>query len=201
MFKREYCPVTRNSVRWPCTVLLKGIAPKLVAAEFVVLVERKMFSKSTKPPGVNSAAPIRNESGDSGTFSCISLATALVVAVGLVCRAASSTCGVLAVFASSALSSVSIRCCCWAICCCCWAMASRNAFNSAATDVGSDGAFCAVVWAQTNPGASTSKQILATHLIEALSLLLKWFLHVFRECLHAPDFPSSGAKALRTPLC
>src|SRR5215831_7514790 len=61
---REYWPVDLNSVRWPATVLLNGIAKKLVAEMLPVLVVRKTFSKSTKPPGVNSAAPMRNESGD-----------------------------------------------------------------------------------------------------------------------------------------
>src|SRR5215470_649996 len=162
------------------------MAPKLVAAALPVLVERKMFSKSTKPPGVKSAPPIRKESGDSLAGSCMSLATALVVAGVLVRREASSTCGVPAVFASSAFCNVSICCCCWAICCCCWAMASRNAFNSEAIDVGSDGAFCAVVWAQTNPGASTSKQILDNHLIDALSSLLIVFTE---NVVHDPRCP------------
>src|SRR5215813_14608457 len=68
--KREYCPVERNSVRWPATVLLKGMAQKLVPATLPVFVLRKTFSKSTYPPGVKSAPPIRNESGDSFGFSC-----------------------------------------------------------------------------------------------------------------------------------
>src|SRR5260370_10736168 len=194
MLNREYCPVARYSVRWPATVLLKGIDQKLVAVTLPVLVVRKTFSKSTKPPGVNSAAPMRNESGDSlGFSSCTSLATALAVAGAVVVSVAFSTCGVPAVFSSSALVSLSICCCCWAICWCCWAIASRNAFNSAATDVGSDGAFCAVVWANINPGARTRKQILATHLIEAISSLLNGFYRFSENLVRLPDVPSSGA--------
>src|SRR5262249_19231991 len=70
MLKREYWPVERYSVRWPCTVLLKGMALKLVADTLPVLVVRKIFSKSTNPPGVNSAAPMRKESGDAFGCSC-----------------------------------------------------------------------------------------------------------------------------------
>src|SRR5216684_66513 len=65
MLNREYCPVERYSVRCPWTVLLKGIAQKLVAVTLPVLVLRKTFSKSTKPPGVKSAPPMRKDSGDS----------------------------------------------------------------------------------------------------------------------------------------
>src|SRR5260221_12930011 len=67
--KREYCPVERNSVRCPATVLLNGMAQKLVPATLPVLVVRKMLSKSTNPPGVKSAPPMRKESGDSLGFS------------------------------------------------------------------------------------------------------------------------------------
>src|SRR5215471_16256646 len=67
---REYWPVDLNSVRWPATVLLNGIAKKLVAEMLPVLTVRKTFSKSTKPPGVNSAAPMRNESGEAFGCSC-----------------------------------------------------------------------------------------------------------------------------------
>src|SRR5215831_7318335 len=68
---REYWPVDLYAVRWPATVLLNGIAKKLVAAMLPVLVVRKTYSKSTKPPGVNSAAPMRNESGEAaGLVSC-----------------------------------------------------------------------------------------------------------------------------------
>src|SRR5258708_32297977 len=65
MLNREYCPVERYSVRCPWTVLLKGIAQKLVAVTNPVLVLGKTFSKSTKPPGVKSAPPIRKDSADS----------------------------------------------------------------------------------------------------------------------------------------
>src|SRR6266853_3921060 len=70
MLNREYCPVARYSVRWPWTVLLYGTSQKLVAVTLPVLVLRKTFSKSTKPPGVNSAAPMRNDNGDSFGLSC-----------------------------------------------------------------------------------------------------------------------------------
>src|SRR6266481_2344230 len=70
ILNREYCPVERYSVRCPCTVLLKGMAQKLVAVTKPVLVLRKMFSKSTKPPGVKSAAPMRKDRGDSFGLSC-----------------------------------------------------------------------------------------------------------------------------------
>src|SRR5258708_5255658 len=63
--KREYWPVARYSVRWPATVLLNGMAQKLVAVTLPVLVVRKMFSKSTNPPGVNSVPPMRNDNGES----------------------------------------------------------------------------------------------------------------------------------------
>src|ERR1041384_8811360 len=64
-FQREYCPEARYSVRCPAAVLLKGMAPKFVLITLPVLTVRKMFWKSTKPPGVKSVPPIRNESGDS----------------------------------------------------------------------------------------------------------------------------------------
>src|SRR5215472_5027602 len=97
MLNREYWPVERYSVRWPATVLLNGIPPKLVAATLPVLVVRKTFSKSTKPPGVNSVPPMRKESGDSLGFSCGGAsdaggAAALALAVET-CRAASINCG------------------------------------------------------------------------------------------------------------
>src|SRR5271168_3055350 len=70
MLKREYCAVERYSVRWPCAVLLYGIAAKLVAILFCVLVVRNTFSKSTNPPGVNTASPMLKEpSGFGFSFS------------------------------------------------------------------------------------------------------------------------------------
>src|SRR5215467_15217356 len=80
---REYWPVERNSVRCALTELLNGMAQKLVAATLPVLVVRKMFSKSTKPPGVNSAPPMRTESGDSFGFSWGSTESETVLAAGL----------------------------------------------------------------------------------------------------------------------
>src|SRR5947209_2017859 len=116
--KREYCPVDRNSVRCPWTVLLNGIWPKLVAATLVVLVERKMFSKSTKPPGVKSVPPMRNESGDSLGLS-VSCTVLVAVVGGAVCNAASATRGVPEVLSSSRCSRVWMCSCCCAICFCC----------------------------------------------------------------------------------
>src|SRR5262249_10408614 len=104
-----------------------------------VLVVRNTVSKSTNPPGVTSAWPIRNESGDSLGLSCggASLDTVAVVAGALGWRAAFSTCAV----PPRAFSSESIFCCCWpicscccAICCCCCATASRSALISSATE-------------------------------------------------------------------
>src|SRR5579864_137408 len=62
---REFCAVKRFSVRCPAMVLLKGMAKKFVPPGLPVLTDRKMAVKSINPPGVNSAPPIWNESGDS----------------------------------------------------------------------------------------------------------------------------------------
>src|SRR5579864_1665054 len=62
---REFCAVKRFSVRCPAMVLLKGMAKKFVPPGLPVLTDRKIAVKSINPPGVNSAPPIRNESGDS----------------------------------------------------------------------------------------------------------------------------------------
>src|SRR3989441_6219385 len=96
MLNREYCAVERYSVRWPATVLLKGMAQKFVAATLPVLVVRKMFSKSTNPPGVKSAAPILKDSGDSFGCSCpIRLGAGEAAPTGVVvCRVASMIRGV-----------------------------------------------------------------------------------------------------------
>ena len=56
--RREYCAVVRNSLIFPCGVLLKGIEAKDVAMLLCVLVVRKIFSRSTNPPGVRTASPI-----------------------------------------------------------------------------------------------------------------------------------------------
>src|SRR5262249_36502796 len=69
MFQREYWPEARYSVRCPAAVLLKGIAPKLVPITLPVFSVRKMFWKSTNPPGVKSVPPMRNDNGDSFGFS------------------------------------------------------------------------------------------------------------------------------------
>src|SRR5580700_403461 len=71
MLKREYCPVTRYSVRWPCAVLPYGIAAKLVAMLFCVLVVRNIFSRSTNPPGVNTASPMLNDPAAPGSLSLV----------------------------------------------------------------------------------------------------------------------------------
>src|SRR5258708_27987274 len=72
MLKREYCAVERYSVRWPGAVLPYGIAAKLVAMLFCVLVVRNMFSRSTNPPGVNTASPMLKEpSGLGFSFSWV----------------------------------------------------------------------------------------------------------------------------------
>ena len=86
-----------------------GVAERNAAkggcGEFPVLVERKIFSKSTKPPGVNSVPPMRNESGDSFGFS-VSCITVAFTGIGTVRMDASATCGVPDVLFSSCCSRV-----------------------------------------------------------------------------------------------
>src|SRR3954452_1954526 len=94
MFQREYCPVARYSVRCPAAVLLNGIAPKLVLTTLPVFTVRKIFWKSTNPPGVKSMPPMRNESGDDLGFS-VSWTMAVVLGVvraALVRRGVESAC-------------------------------------------------------------------------------------------------------------
>src|SRR5579864_534635 len=62
---REFWAVKRFSVKCPPIVLLKGMAKKFVPPALPVLVVRNMEVKSINPPGVKSAPPMRNESGDS----------------------------------------------------------------------------------------------------------------------------------------
>src|SRR3954462_82969 len=111
MFQREYCPVARYSVRCPAAVLLNGIVPKLVLTTLPVFTVRKIFWKSTNPPGVKSMPPMRNESGDVLGFS-VSCVTAFVVLV--VVSEALARCGVESAcfFAASSCRNDSI-CCCW----------------------------------------------------------------------------------------
>src|SRR5579864_2207363 len=174
---REYCPVERYSVRWPAAVLLNGMAQKFVAVTLPVLVVRKIFSKSTNPPGVKSVLPMRKDSGDSFGFS-VSCTTVALTGVATVRMDASATWGVPDVLFSSCCSRVWICCCCWEICFCCWLIASRNAFSSSATDpVPAEPLFVAVAWPRASPEASTTKHIFSNNLIE---LFLLCFFVVYR---------------------
>src|SRR5713226_8130248 len=178
MLNREYCPVARYSVRCPCTILLNGMAQKLVAATLPVLVVRKTFSKSTNPPGVKSASPILKDSGDSFFCSCpIRLGAGDATAAGVVvCRAASMIRGVPLVasadtscFAACCFSR-SISCCCRAICFCWSARASRRTFSSLATVELSvlESGFGALAWARIKPGARSTRQIVVRILMGTL---------------------------------
>src|SRR5260370_5620734 len=118
ILNREYCPVERYSVRCPCTVLLKGMAQKLVAVTKPVLVLRKTFSKSTKPPGVKSAAPMRKDNGDSFGLSCSGRAatfTGLFVFSDAFTRRPASAELESFLGAAVCFCSFSICLCCWAI--------------------------------------------------------------------------------------
>src|SRR5581483_10473416 len=103
-----------------------------------VLVERKTFSKSTNPPGVNSVPPMRNDSGDSFGFSVscttVLVLVAVVAGAAVLCRAASAIRGVPEVFSCNCCCRFWICCCCWEICACWEVMASRRDFSSSATD-------------------------------------------------------------------
>src|SRR5258708_33041966 len=175
MLNREYCPVERYSVRCPCTVLLNGIAQKLVAVTKPVWVLRKTFSKSTKPPGVKSAAPILKDNGDSFGLSAWSGRAAtftglFVFSEALTRRPESAeldSCWGAAV----CFCSFSICCCCWAICCCSAARASRKALISAATELGSSAAGL-VSWPIARHEASTRKLTCCKNFICAGRLVL-----------------------------
>src|SRR5262249_9848559 len=166
--KREYCPVERNSVTCPCTVLLNGMAQKFVPATLPVLVERNTFSKSTYPPGVKSAPPMRKESGDSLGFSVCGAASDTGWAAGFVARGvvneAFTTCAdVLSLFAATffpaatCCSSFWICSLCWAICFCCAVSASCSALTSSAME-GADGSVLVVVWPSIKAAEKKTKQ-------------------------------------------
>src|SRR5215510_15014156 len=182
MLKREYWPVERYSVRWPCTVLLYGIAPKLVAATLPVLVVRKMFSKSTNPPGVKSAAPILKDSGllapcASGCCGCVCISAAVraaAVAVLLeVLKLASTRRGDIAAppLLFSFLFKSSSCCCCLVICCWFRAIFSRRALSSFATEgVPLDPLLSFVgAWPKAKPDANKRKQRFFDSVIRFLS--------------------------------
>ena len=62
---REYCAERRVSDKPACgNWLLKGIEPNAVAIPLPTFVLRYSAVKSRKPPGVNSAEPILNDSGE-----------------------------------------------------------------------------------------------------------------------------------------
>src|SRR5262245_47581713 len=128
--KREYCPVDRNSDKCPCGVLLKGTAQKLVPATLPVLVERKTFSKSTKPPGVKSAPPMRKDRGDSFGFCTSPCTTAVLFVLAVVLRAAFTTLACASCSVASCRSKASICFCCWAIASFCSAIACRRFWMS-----------------------------------------------------------------------
>src|ERR1700730_7367905 len=66
---REYCAERRVSDKPACgNWLLKGIEPNAVAIPLPTFVLRYSAAKSRKPPGVNSAEPILNDSGDLFSF-------------------------------------------------------------------------------------------------------------------------------------
>src|SRR6267143_1771212 len=67
--KREYCAERRVSDKRACgNWLLKGIELNAVAIPLPTFVLRKKVVKSRKPPGVKSAEPILNDSGDLFSF-------------------------------------------------------------------------------------------------------------------------------------
>src|SRR6202035_1856861 len=67
--KREYCAERRVSDKPACgNWLLKGIEPNAVAIPLPTFVLRYSAVKSRKPPGVKSAEPILNDSGDLFSF-------------------------------------------------------------------------------------------------------------------------------------
>src|SRR5258708_1991135 len=189
MLNREYCPVERYSVRCPWIVLLKGIAQKLVAVTNPVLVLRKTFSKSTKPPGVKSAPPMRKDSGDSFGLSwggrAATFTGLLVFSEALTRRPASAeveSCW----GADACFCSFSICCCCWAICCCWAAMASRKALISAATELGSSAAALGA-WPMARLEASRNTLAACSNLIGTALLVFDL------SCLDGP----SGTRLLR----
>src|ERR1700684_2225214 len=78
---REYWAERRVSDKPACgNWLLKGIEPNAVAIPLPTFVLRYSAVKSRNPPGVNSAEPILNDSGD--LFSFGSRAPFCLAAVG-----------------------------------------------------------------------------------------------------------------------
>src|SRR5262249_49378234 len=183
MLNREYWPVERYSVRWPATVLLKGMAPKLVAATLPVLVVRKTFSKSTKPPGVNSAAPMRKESGDAFGCSCgggggsatrraaAEELTALGRDVASTMRCDQSpTLAATSCLLTNFFSIFLICSCCCDICFFCSAIASRSFLSSSAILSEAETVF-EVFWPNIKLEAKIVKQRLFRNFIYPLSPL------------------------------
>src|SRR5215469_12407298 len=191
MLNREYWPVERYSVKWPATPLLNGMLPKLVAATLPVLVVRKTFSKSTNPPGVNSAPPMRKERGDSlRSVSCGGASdagcTAAFTLLLEVCRDASTTLGVASVVFADAFfatdnccSRVWIWSCCCEICFSCVATASRSCFNSSATDGAEAESVFELFWPSTTTEVRIRKHNPLRNLIELLSSRSR----LFKICL------------------
>src|SRR5262245_50657094 len=67
----------RVSVIRPGKVLANGIAQKLVPYPLPTFVLRQKAVRSAKPPGVKSAPPMRNDSGDSFGRSCSGVSDAV----------------------------------------------------------------------------------------------------------------------------
>src|SRR6478672_1880958 len=157
-FQREYWPVARYSVRCPAAVLLKGIAPKFVLTTLPVFTVRKMFWKSTKPPGVKSVPPMRIESGDSLGFSvsCTTEVVLVVVRAALVRRGVESTC----FLAASSCRNCSI-CCCWL------AIASCKVLIWFEMRLSSVLVLLGALWPKTKHDARSKKQICRNNFIQS----------------------------------
>src|SRR5258708_27830257 len=158
--KGEFPPVERTKGRCPATVLLNGMAQKLVPATLPVLVVRKMFSKSRNPPGVKSAPPIRKDSGESFGLSWGASVAGFTPALPF-SEALTSCAEAPAPEASrmeTCLRNCSSSCCCRVISFCWSARAWRRAFNSVATDASSEADLVLLVfWAVTTPEARSTR--------------------------------------------
>ncbi len=60
---REFCALSRLSVKFPLVAVEKGMLPKFVPIPVPGLVERFTLVKSAKPMGVMNADPKAHESG------------------------------------------------------------------------------------------------------------------------------------------
>ena len=189
--RRESCAEKRFSVRCPWTVLLNGMAPKLVATTLPVLVVRKTAVKSAKPPGVKSMLPMRNDSGDSLGASCGAAspiaARALATLLEL-CRLASATWGVLC--CPNCWRRASICCCCSCICwrcwssCFCWAAsASSSALSCSAVTVA--GEFWSAGWGSLAAVPACASNVPDSSRTEN---------HVSRDFIASPRSPSGRAR-------